>query len=168
MDEPLCWSSIQIGTFLSAKDGVSHIASVSLIALLQRCLSAPYLAIIGAASNAGADVLMGLARSDLMLYMGTLTATFPRFHSASSSCPPFPILLFLSYFLSYLPSHHILLFLSVPSCPPPGNLCSSRHYDSCSPSLAELTQVSSFVATKVCLSRQNVCGSHRVRPDLGQ
>ena len=103
MDEPLCWSSIQIGTFLSAKDGVSHVASVSLIALLQRCLSAPYLAIIGAVSKAGADVLMGLARSDLMLYMGTLTGTSSRFPSASSSsCPPFPILLFLFYFLSYL------------------------------------------------------------------
>ena len=103
MDEPLCWSSIQIGTFLSAKDGVSHVASVSLIALLQRCLSAPYLAIIGAVSKAGADVLMGLARSDLlMLYMGTLTGTSSRFPSAYFSCPPFPILLFLFYFLSYL------------------------------------------------------------------
>ena len=91
---------------------------------------------------------MGLARSDLMLYMGTLTATFPRFPSASSSCLPFPILLFLSYFLSHLPSLPILLFLTVPSCPPPGSLCLSRHYDSCSLSLAELTQVSSFVATK--------------------
>ena len=73
MNQPFCWSSIQIGSFLFAKDGISRVASIILIALLQRCLLTPYLAIIGAVSNLGGDVLMGLARNDLTLYLGTLT-----------------------------------------------------------------------------------------------
>ena len=129
MNEPLCWSSIQIGTFLFAKDGISRIASVSLIVLLQRCLPTPYLAITGAVSGSGSNVLMGFARSDLMLYMGTLTETLSLFPSASSSC--------LHPLLIHLVSSSSVLS----SCPPLlspllSSSASSSAFSSCSPLLS--------------------------------
>jgi hypothetical protein len=73
MDQPTCWSSVQIGVFLALRDGVSRLGSLTLIALLQQCVLSPVLVILGAMSETAGDLVMGLATTDLVLYMGEFT-----------------------------------------------------------------------------------------------
>ncbi|KAK7105145.1 hypothetical protein V1264_019745 [Littorina saxatilis] len=69
MNEPFCWSSVQMGIFQAAKDGASRCSSLFLIKVLQRCLLTPALAIIAATAYVAGDVLMAFARDDLAVFM---------------------------------------------------------------------------------------------------
>ena len=70
MNEPFCWTSTHIGLVGSIKYGVSTITSLFLLLPLQRVLSAPCLALLGAISFLACDVLTGLAHSALLIYLG--------------------------------------------------------------------------------------------------
>ena len=70
MAKPFCWSSTQIGLWGALKDAISRICSVTLIAGLRKCVIAPVLVILGAISDTSGDIWMGLARSDLFVYIG--------------------------------------------------------------------------------------------------
>nr|KAG5703644.1 hypothetical protein BaRGS_002518 [Batillaria attramentaria] len=69
MDQPICWDAIHIGIYMTVFDGSSLIVSLATINLLQKIFSTPLLAAIGALSEAGELVMLGLVHTDLLIYL---------------------------------------------------------------------------------------------------
>ncbi|KAL8617312.1 hypothetical protein ACOMHN_061026 [Nucella lapillus] len=75
------------------KDGGSRIVSLVLIQLLRACVVTPLLAMMGAASLLGSDVLMALSGDDLMVYMVAVVSMasnmlFPSLRAMMSRMAP--------------------------------------------------------------------------------
>ncbi|KAK3601529.1 hypothetical protein CHS0354_027671 [Potamilus streckersoni] len=71
---PFCWDEVKVGIFGTVRKGIESILGVLLAPLLLKCLSLEMLTILGLVSTAGSMVLEGLAKTETVLYLGSLFA----------------------------------------------------------------------------------------------
>ncbi|XP_045166197.2 solute carrier family 46 member 3-like [Mercenaria mercenaria] len=93
LGKPFCWPSEEIGLFSAARHATEGFAGLVLIAPLKNCFSEINIAVLSAAFNGGSYVLEAFAKTDLILYLVPIPATFsflmiPMIKSIMSSMTP--------------------------------------------------------------------------------
>ncbi|XP_052766915.1 solute carrier family 46 member 3-like [Mya arenaria] len=93
LGQPFCWSADKIGVFSAARHATQGLAGLVFIVPLKRCMSESYIAAMSAFFNTGSFILEALAKSDIILYLVPVLATFgflaiPMFKSLLSRMTP--------------------------------------------------------------------------------
>lgn len=85
LNSPFCWTSDHIGNFLAAQTYSRWLFALTMVKLLQRCLSDIDIAILGNCSCILAVIILAFAQNDTTIYLCTFS-----YYYFTSSFPPFP------------------------------------------------------------------------------
>ncbi|XP_052766914.1 solute carrier family 46 member 3-like [Mya arenaria] len=93
LGQPFCWGADKIGVFSAARHATQGLAGIVFIVPLKRCMSESYIAAFSAFFNTGSFILEALAKSDIILFLVPVLATFgflavPMFKSLLSRMTP--------------------------------------------------------------------------------
>ncbi|WAR20184.1 PCFT-like protein [Mya arenaria] len=75
LGQPFCWGADKIGVFSAARHATQGLAGIVFIVPLKRCMSESYIAAFSAFFNTGSFILEALAKSDIILFLGSLFAS---------------------------------------------------------------------------------------------